>query len=205
MCHHKTFINVEADVGKSCVVSDSDRKRNRNWHRAHRQGKIWCLTHWCVFSLQCWPQLFVFCWNEGGAHKRKGGGERRHPSSAAKTHLQWKTDVSVSIHTWTLTSWDFSSLLQPFNTPALFFVFPQERWEDSCRLQDPRRLGAPPRVGAKRRLVAPPVLHIPPLLIVSCCHYGQGQLSAIALDVGHSPTVSQQSGVARCQADLKTR
>lgn len=93
----------------------------------------------------------------------------------------------------------------PFNTPSLLFVFFQERWEDGCGLQDPRRLSAPPRAGAKRRLVAPPALHIPPLVLMSCSHHGRGHLSAIALDVGHSPTVSQHSRVARCQADLKTR
>lgn len=141
----------------------------------------------------------LFCWNEGGAHKRKGGRERRHSSTAAKTHLQWKTDVSFSIHSWI---WDFSFLLLCVNFAWLVFVLPQERWEDGCGLQDPRRLGAPPCFGVKRRLVAPPALHIPLPFVVSCCHKGRGYLSAIALDVGHNPTVSQHSAVARCQADL---
>lgn len=51
----------------------------------------------CTVSFMVTLTGFFFVQNEGGAHKRKGGGERRDPSTTAKTHLQWKTDVSFSV------------------------------------------------------------------------------------------------------------
>lgn len=73
--------------------------------------------------------LLNFYSNEGGAHKGKGGGERRHPSAAAKTHLQWKTDVSVPIHSSTLP---FCGL---FNTHSLCFPRNDEKTAADYKIQ----------------------------------------------------------------------
>lgn len=162
------------------IFSDSDWKRDRNRHWAHRQGKIWFIlkvqenhTLTCIVSSMLTLTGLVFFLSKMKVERIKERVEEKEGIPPQQQRL-----IYSGKQMWvSLSSAEFSTVAERFlhfsTSSTLLPCFgAQERWEDSCRLQDPRRLSAPSCVGAKRWLLAPPARRTPLLLVMSRCHDG---------------------------------
>lgn len=132
-------------------------------------------THWHALSLPCWLTLGCFFFlSKMKVERIKERVEEKEGIPPQQQRLIYSGKqmwVSLSSAEFSTVAERFSHFSTSFSTLLPCFG-PQERWEDSCRLQDPRRLSAPSCVGAKRRLLAPPAHRTPLLLVMSRCHDG---------------------------------
>lgn len=136
------------------------KKKNTHWH-------VYCWLSRCYhFFLNV---LFWFKWRwselKKGWKRRKGSLHSSRDSSIVENRCEF-LHLFCSSSDNLLLPFFLQVFSKPFSTLSLSFA-PQERWEDSCRLQDPGRLGAPSRVGAKRRLDAPQAMLTPLQLVMS--------------------------------------
>lgn len=137
-------------------------KKNTHWH-------VYCWLSRCYHFFLNVLFLFKWRWSElkKGWKRRKGSLHSSRDSSIVENRCEF-LHLFCSSSDNLLLPFFLQVFSKPFSTLSLSLSFaPQERWEDSCRLQDPGRLGAPSRVGAKRRLDAPQAMLTPLQLVMS--------------------------------------